>query len=129
MSINRIESWPRPLGLLLVGLSLLANTHCQSANTDANGRAETATASAEVIVYGRKACPICTRFIRNLEDRSIAYDFRSVNDRNEAAAMWAIVRERFPDQESVGLPVVVLGERAWIRPQWSEFLAYWKMTR
>ncbi len=42
--------------------------------------------------------------------------------------MWAIVRERFPGQKSVGLPVVVFGERAWIRPQWNEFLNYYAKT-
>ena len=66
--------------------------------------------------------------MQNLESRSIPYDFRSVNDRSQSSAMWAIVRERFPGQKSVGLPVVVFGERAWIRPQWNEFLNYYAKT-
>lgn len=132
MSINRTGSLQRALwsaGLLVLLMTGSVSCLSKSTHEGSSSKGSGVSGDSRVIVYGRKSCPICESFVKNLNERSIAYEFRSVNDRAQASAMWAVVRERFPGRESVGLPVVVMGEQAWIRPKFGEFLDYWNTTR
>lgn len=76
----------------------------------------------QIEIYGRHSCPVCQSFSARLEDAGLAYEFHDI-DEGEAhkATMWRLVREAFPEIQSVGLPVVVVNGRTFVRPDWNEF--------
>ncbi len=80
------------------------------------------SADNQIEIYGRHSCPVCQSFSARLEEAGLAYKFHDI-DEGEAhkATMWRLVRSAYPELQSVGLPVVVVNGRTFVRPDWDEF--------
>lgn len=101
--------------LILLPLLLVAGS-CRSSPPVAYSR------DNAIEIYGRHSCPVCQSFSARLEESGLAYEFYDIDEGDaHKATMWRLVRAAYPEMQSVGLPVVVVNGRTFVRPEWDEF--------
>lgn len=103
------------LSLFLLPILLLAGA-CRSSAPAAY------SSDNQIAIYGRHSCPVCQSFSARLEEAGLAYEFHDIDEGDaHKATMWRLVRAAYPEMQSVGLPVVVVNGRTFVRPDWDEF--------
>ena len=134
MSINwkpNTSQTGRCLALALLVLAALFSTGgCRSANAPVTPPPGGYAADNQIEVYGRHTCPICQRFMANLEAQELDYQFHDLDASEERAReMWSLVEQHHPQVRSVGLPVVHVNGTLLIQPGFAEFTNYLKAAR
>jgi hypothetical protein len=71
-----------------------------------------------IFVYGRMTCGWTTRALHGLQYRGLrnAVVFKDVDDENVSKEMWVYARSAGIKDDTVGLPVIVVGDEVMVRP-------------
>lgn len=82
-----------------------------------------ASASGDKItLYGSQNCGICQGFFSKMKEQKITYTFKDVqNDEAANDAMWELVRKVQGNVNSVRFPVITIGNKILVSPNYKQF--------
>lgn len=78
--------------------------------------------AVKITLYGSPGCSLCKELSKVLDDEQIEYQFYNVReDKSINRRMWQLARTLDPSLTRLTMPLVTVGDRVFISPQFSEF--------